>query len=248
MDHDQWRAALIIEQKDEKYMDIGIQRLMSVGFQHIHVMTQKGVTVSKRYQPLAHQANSWTCGYSLWRGAIELLSETYSATHSMFLLTRPNFHFWDTLMQYCESTIDENSVGVWSPFTPDRVFPSENVQRPVCRGEPYEGGAPFGWCPTQVSQDASVAECLVMTNHMLTLVQAYLPQTSPGGVVGSAIASIMARQRVPFHYHIPSLATTEEHTLEASDFVGVMYRFPRREMQPAKRTMTPVTQGRRRAK
>jgi hypothetical protein len=245
MSYDPWRAAIIVDRKDAKYMDTGIQRLRAAGFEHIHVMVAKGVTVSKLYQPLSHQADEWVDGYSLWRGAIELLSQVYGARSDYFLITRPNFHFWGSLMQYCETTLDPRFIGVWSPFTPDRVFPSDPQPRPLCIGGTVDGVGKFGWCPTQINADASVADCMLLTGHMLTLVKEYLPLQSPGGTVGSAMALALARQRIPFYYHIPSLVTTEEHTFQASDFVGVTFDFPREEMSPAKRILEPVNKGRR---
>jgi len=246
MDHDPWRAAIIVERKDAKYMDTGIQRLRAAGFEHIHVMAAKGVTISKLYQPLSHQADEWVDGYSLWRGAIELLGQIYGARSELFLLTRPNFHFWGSLMHYCETTIDPRFIGVWSPYTPNRVFPSSPQPRPVCSGGDIAQLGRFGWCPTQINSDASIADCMLLTSHMLTLVKEYLPQQSEGGTVGSAMAAALARQKIPFYYHIPSLVNTDEHTLEANDFVGVTFNFPRQEMVAANRILEPAIRGRKR--
>jgi len=79
---------------------------------------------------------------------------------------------------------------------------------------------------------------------MLTLVKEYLPQQSEGGTVGSAMAAALARQKIPFYYHIPSLVNTDEHTLEANDFVGVTFNFPRQEMVAANRILEPAIRGR----
>jgi len=238
MENDQWRAAIIVERKDAKYMDIGIQRLRAAGFENIHVMASEGVTISKRYQPMSHQAKEWTDGYSLWRGASELLGKIYTSRSQLFLLMRPNFHLWGDLMRYGELTIDQRLLAVWSPFTPNRVFPSSNQTRPSCEGS-------FGWCPTAMNADASVADCLIMTGHMLTLVGQYLPAVSAGGQVGSAIAAAMERQGVPFYYHLPSLVTTAEHTLEADDFVGVTFDMSRKDMLTGSFLLNPSTPRRR---
>jgi hypothetical protein len=237
MDHDPWRAVLIIERKDARHMDTGIQRLRRAGFEHIHVMAAAGVTVSKHYQPMSHQSKDWVDGYTLWRGALELMGEVYGPRSELFLVMRPNFHLWGALMQYCELTIDRGLLAIWSPFTPDRLFPSSDQLRPLCKGT-------FGWCPTQVDADASVAECLVMTGHMLTLAKEYMPITSEGGSPGNAMSMSLGRRKVPFYYHMPSLVTTEEHMLEASDFVGVTKQMSRKEMLSDKRILEPKAAGR----
>lgn len=223
-----WRAVVLIEHDESKYIDPTIRTVRALGIENIHLMVSPSVRISKQYDVIAHQAEpgEWEDSYSLFRGSMELISGVYSARSDYFLVIRPGVTVWDQLLTYCECTIPKDVVAVWSPLTPDRCFPTSYPDRPTCSGE-------WGWCPYPVNRDLSTSHCYVMTGHVMTLLGAYLPALDDSVEVSSMVAEQMSRRRIKCYFHLPSLATVtgSKERLGASDFVGVSHYMSQKQMR-----------------
>ena len=224
-----WRAVLVIEKDQGKLIDPSIRMLRQTGIDNIHLIVAPGVRVSKTYDCISHQAKDgeWGDSYSMWRGGLDLISNVFASRSELFLVIRPQITIWEQLLVYCEKTIPRDKVAIWSPFTPDRLFPTSRPERPPSDGT-------FKWCRVQPSRDMVTSHCFVMTGHAMTLMASYLPPLEEGGQVSSMIAEHLGRRNVPFYFHTPSLANATDHELVSTDFVGVAYHMPQRSMRAKK--------------
>jgi hypothetical protein len=229
---DFWRAILIVQKEDLPKLDISIQRLHSIGITTIHLFVQAGLRISQRFDHAPHQDPEWDNPYKLWKGATTLAGKIYSSTSELFLVSRPGCYYWEQLPTYCEYHVDRTKFAVWSPHTPTRVFPSENITRPRCVGS-------FGWCETQVHADVEAHHCFVVSGHTLSLIGAYLPENPDGAAVGCSIAYELGRRRVPYMFHLPSLVQHEDQNFHAMDFVGVSFHMNQSDMRAQNFILAP---------
>jgi len=214
--------------------------LLHIGISDIDIFAEASVRISKRWDHATHQDASWTNPFRLWRGAFELAGAAYTSKTDLFLVVRPGCYLWEQLPVYCESTIDRNVIGVWSPLTPNRIFPTQAVPRPTCRRKNRDQPE-MNWCPMQVNADVSVHQCLVMTGHMLALAAAYLPPVKPatnsdemrldGMHIGSVLAYSLGMRRVPYYFSYPSLAQVDDVNYMTSEFIGVNTHVPQKDMR-----------------
>ena len=220
-----WRALLMVQKDDVKYMDETIQRLRQLGIPEIHVFAEAKVRISKRFDTSLHQDARWTSPYELWKGATAIAGDIYTSQTDLFLVCRPDVYFWEQLPVYCENTIPRNEIGIWCPLTPNRVFPSENIQRPRCKGD-------WGWCPTQVTPDVEQHHCFVVTGHMLSLMAFYMPHLEEPAHVGCTLSQALGRRGIPYYFHTPSLATVgTDVNYTANDFVGLTHHMNQKDMK-----------------
>ena len=216
----------MVTHEDAKQMDQVIQMLYKIGITSIHVFAEAGVRISQRYDHAQHQSPEWDCPYKLWRGALLLAGEIYTSLSDLFLIVRPGCTFWYGLPDYCAKTINRDEVVVWSPHTPTRVFPSENIMRPQC-----DVATPV-WCQTPVFADVETHHCFVVTGHVLALMGLYLPAREESAAVGCSLADQLGRRGVQYAFHIPSLVDVHtDNNFSAIDFVGTSYHINEKDIE-----------------
>lgn len=222
--NDPWKVAIIVGKETRDETDRTVTQLRKLGLDALHVFALPTAKINKQRDVIVHQSKEWRSEYDIWKSTCHNMADTYGAQTDLFLFIKPKMQLWEQLPVYCEATIERELVGVWSPFTPTRVFPDEYPERPECYGG-------FGWCKSQVNASLVTNHCLVMTRHALALVASYLPKHSElGANTPGAIALAMAKQQLPFYFHTPSLAAYNGWELSSDDFVGSWYDMPQKDM------------------
>jgi hypothetical protein len=228
-----WKSAVIVYDENRDDADETVSQMKRLGHEEVHVFASPLVRINKQRDIVVHQTEAWLDEYTLWRDTVKTMAKTYASSIDLFLLARPGVSIWEQLPTYAEYTIDTGMVGVWSPFTPNRVFPDELQERPSC-------GMTFGWCPTYLNSSFTANHCLIASRHAMALMSAYLPKKyefDQNAAAGLALA--MQRYSVPFFFHTPSLVGHKDHKVFAGDFVGCSFEMSQADMRdPGKAYVT----------
>lgn len=228
-----WKAVIVAVNETREQIDDTVIRLRHLGIESIHITAGPSVRVNKKWDIIVHQDKTWSNTYKLWRDTIQIFAKTFSNQADYFLLVRPGAWIWEQLPVYCELTIPPGLVGLWSPFTPNRVFPDESRQRPSCDGQ-------FGWCPAYLNANFTAGYCYVATSHGLTLAAAYLPEEpSLGKNVTGSIGVALTKHQLPVYFHIPSLIAYPAPNCLSDDFIGVSYEMSQTDMRNSNFILEP---------
>jgi hypothetical protein len=220
-----WKVVLVVHGETRKQVEQTYTQLQQLGFESVHVASSSEVTINKRHDTIVQQDKSWKNEYYLYRDMIKIMSNAYASQCDMFMFVRAGSFLWEQLPVYCETTIPKNTVGVWNPFTPNRVFPDEARQRPECVGT-------FGWCQHPINSSLAAYHCFVTRNHTLTLMASYMDEEPELGTnFGGSLALALNRYEVPMYFHLPSLAVYSSEFLLADDFVGVSHHMNQSDMR-----------------